>query len=101
MNHITPEDGVSGLRVLTLLVSRRARGDFPYSILPLLVVATLLHLQPTPDKVRSKAIGSVLLRILTKALLPVAITDSHSLLLPHQTSSGVKAGLDSIIRDTR
>lgn len=97
---ISHETGITGLSVLTKLVTRIANADLPDLALPTLAAATLLPPQKKPDEIHPIAVGSVFRRIVTKTLLPAAIDESRDILAPFQTANGIKAAMDTIVHDT-
>ena len=99
---VSPEAGVTGLSVLTRLVGRLARGQIPNQSFPLLSGATLLPIQPRPDKIISPiAIGQVLRRLVTKVLLPATIADTKGYLEPEQLANGIPSAMDAVVHDAR
>lgn len=98
---VSPEAGVTGLSALTDLVQRLARGALPQQTIALINPATLIPIQPRPDKIRPIAIGTVLRRLVTKILLPQAISDSRSYLAPFQFGNAVRSVIDFIVHETR
>lgn len=78
-----------------------ARGDIPPQTLPLFASAALLPIDPKPVKTRPIAIGQALHRLVTKTLLPAAISESKDYLAPQKMANGQAAGLDAILHDAR
>lgn len=97
--NISPEAGVTGPSALIHLVRRLPGGDLPTHTILLISSAKLIPLQPYPGKIRPTAIGQALRRLVTKALLPAAISDRRHFLAPQQMASGVPTGLDAIVHD--
>ena len=100
-SEVSPEAGLTGLSVLTRLVCRIVRVQIPDQSLPLLAAATLLLIRPRPDKIRPIAIGQVLRRLVTKVLLPAAISDSKEYLAPQQLANGILSAMDAVVHDAR
>ncbi len=73
----------------------------PERTIPLLASATLLPIQPRPDKIRPIAISTAIRRLVTKALLPQALECSREYLALLQIANGVSCGLDSVVHDVR
>eukprot|EP00177_Eucheuma_denticulatum_P004603 GFKZ01008378.1.p2 GENE.GFKZ01008378.1~~GFKZ01008378.1.p2 ORF type:complete len:209 (-),score=7.37 GFKZ01008378.1:235-861(-) len=96
-----PNAGVTGLLVLTAVVTKLVQGDLPDHTIPLISSATVPPIQKRAGKIRPIPIGMALRRLVTKLLLPQAIEDTKEHRAHLQVANEVPCGLDSIVREFR
>lgn len=87
--------------MLTNVVNKIIAGEFSTNASLLLSAATLILLDKGARKIRPIAIGIVLRRLVTKALMPKAIAEAKELLLLLKVGYGVKCGADAMVHDAR
>ena len=92
---------LSGLEILTSVVQKLAAGEFSPDVGHLISAANLISLDKGGTKIRPIAIGVVMRRLITKALIPTSIGEAKTHLQPLQVGCGVKEGLDAIVHDAR
>lgn len=83
------------------LVGWLARGIIPEVSLRFLATATLLPLQPRPDKIRPIAVGQCLRRPTIKVLLRAALSDSRNFPSPEKLANGILSAMDGIFYGAR
>lgn len=91
----------SGIHLLALLVQKVKASDFSTHVSRLLSVSNLIPLDKGEAIVQPIAIGIVLRRLSTRALMSAAVEEAKDYLLPTQVGFLVRCGTDAAVHDTR